>query len=58
MWGGVTNYRCRQTERPVDGDWLVVVGDVKLCGGFNKCGEGTYCGSLHETYLPDLENPG
>ena len=33
IWPGLTHYRCRQTPEPVDGDWLVVAGDFRVCGG-------------------------
>ena len=31
QWRGLTHYRCRQTEFPVDGDWLPVEDDFRLC---------------------------
>ncbi len=58
MWGGAIHYRCRETPRPVDGDWPVIKGDFRTCGSYHQCSEGTYCGSLYETYLPDLDNVG
>jgi hypothetical protein len=35
MWGGVMHFRCRETQYPVDGDWKVIAGDDKICGGFH-----------------------
>jgi len=58
IWRGDIHYRCRETLRPVDGDWKVVKGDFSNCGGFKICEEENYCGSLYETYLPDLDNLG
>ena len=48
QWRGLTHYRCRITEFPVDGDWQVVPDDMQLCGeGIRDCPVG-YCGSLIE----------
>ena len=51
MWEGITHFRCRQTLHPVDGDWLVVEDDNRICGGAHSCE--IFCGSLFETTLPD-----
>ena len=37
IWRGDIHYRCRETLRPVDGDWKVVKGDFSNCGGFKIC---------------------
>ena len=58
MWAGAFHYRCRETPRPVNGDWPVVKEDFRTCGSYHQCDEGAYCGSLYETYLPDYENVG
>jgi hypothetical protein len=44
LWSGRMHMRCRQTSSPVNGDWKVVVGDYRLCGGLHKCE--VVCGSL------------
>ena len=31
QWRGLTHFRCRITEAPVDGDWLTVEGDTQSC---------------------------
>lgn len=51
MWSGIIHYRCRQTPHPVDGDWLMVEGETRVCGALYQCPAGTYCGSLYETKL-------
>lgn len=51
MWSGIIHYRCRQTPHPVDGDWLAVEGETRVCGALYQCPAGSYCGSLYETRL-------
>lgn len=49
QWRGLTHFRCRQTELPIDGDWLPIEDDFQLCGpGFRECPTGSYCGNLFE----------
>ena len=49
QWRGLTHFRCRQTEFPVDGDWLTLEDDTSLCGpGFRECPENSYCGNLFD----------
>ena len=31
QWRGLSHFRCRATEFPVDGDWLTVEGDTQPC---------------------------
>ena len=48
QWRGLSHYRCRITEFPVDGDWLAVEDDLQLCNvGQRECPVG-FCGSLIE----------
>jgi hypothetical protein len=42
---GATHYRCRETEFPINGDWLPVLNDTEVCGSARDCAIG-YCGSL------------
>ena len=35
----------------MNGDWEVVDGDNRVCGGFHTCDNGAYCGSLFHTVL-------
>ena len=53
MWSGRTNFRCRQTLSPVDGDWPTVPGDFQICGGMHQCNEALNqtCGSLFQPEL-------
>ena len=43
---GVTTFRCRQTQYPLNGDWLPVKDDTRSCGWSHKCKY--QCGSLYE----------
>lgn len=56
LWWGSIHYRWRETEFPVNGDWVVVAGDTKVCGA-RECPVG-YCGSLVKQYdnHPDTLN--
>ena len=35
MWAGAFHYRCRETPRPVNGDWPVVKEDFRTCGSYH-----------------------
>lgn len=48
LWNGDIHYRCYETPQPVDGDWVLVPGDLRVCGS-RKCDVG-YCGSLIRQY--------
>ena len=55
IWPGLTHYRCRLTEAPVNGDWAVVDGDFRICGGVHQCNTtaGHACGSLFDPSIQD-----
>lgn len=35
IFSGDSHYRCRQTLKPVDGDWKIVEDDFRMCGGLH-----------------------
>lgn len=51
LFMGMTEYRCRTTPLPVDGEWELAPGINFLCGIWD-CPEGTYCGSKADYGLP------
>lgn len=53
-WNGKTHYRCRETPKPVNGDWMLVEGDERPCGA-RKCPFG-YCGSLFQQFKSDPDS--
>ena len=54
LFSGLTHYRCRMTDTPVDRDWKVVADDWRLCGtnwnSLHECGSKYTCGNLYEAY--------
>lgn len=36
LWAGSIHYRCRETEYPVNGNWVAVASDTELCG-YRSC---------------------
>jgi len=54
VWNGVNHHQCRLTPLPVNGDWVLAPGEVKICGGFYKCPEPYTCGSLFDPKVRDL----
>ena len=48
LWSGAVYKRCRMTEFPVDGDWLVDPTDTAICSEVRPCAENRWCGSLAE----------
>ena len=48
LYAGLGHYRWRETPYPVNGDWVAIEGDTRLCGE-RSCPEGT-CGSLIEAH--------
>ena len=44
------------TPQPVNGDWPVAPGDVKICGGFYNCPAPFTCGSLFQPEIRHLLN--
>ena len=48
LWSGLLHFRCRETPFPVDGDWVRVESDERVCGSLHQCT--VACGSLYEAY--------
>lgn len=48
LFAGLTHYRCRVTETPIDGDWIPVEDDTRICGS-RSCPTG-WCGSLIQAH--------
>ncbi len=46
LWEGLIHYRCRETPEPINGDWVAIANDTRICG-WGDCPVGT-CGSLFE----------
>lgn len=51
LYAGLTHYRWRETEFPVDGDWIAIEDDTRLCGT-RKWNKGWW-GSLIEAHDRD-----
>lgn len=54
LWQGKIHYRCYDTPEPVDGEWKLTDGIIKLCSDdYTQCPAGSYCRSRFEAYNSD-----
>lgn len=56
IWRGVTHFKCRTTEAPIDGIWPIAEDNNDVCGGLNMCNADAnqVCGSLRDPQWAEL----